>query len=65
MLSQKDQEVAMQLAQFVAESGRVKSNGGKFNPHSMEVEVSFEAGERGYDSKTAQEMGKHAAKNSR
>lgn len=65
MLSQKNQEVAMQLAQVVAENGRVKSKGGKFNPASMEEEVSFEASERGFESKTAQEMGKFAAKNSR
>lgn len=65
MLSQKNQEVAMQLAKFVAENGRVQSKGGKFNPHSMEEEVIFEASERGFESKTAQEMGKFAAKNSR
>lgn len=65
MLSQKNQQVAMEIAQFVAENGRVESKGGKFNSHSMEVEVSFEASERGFDSKTAEEMGKFAAKNSK
>ena len=65
MLSQKNQEVAMQLAQFVSENGRVQAKGGKFNPASMEEEVSLEASERGFESKTAQEMGKFAAKNSR
>lgn len=65
MLSQKNQQVAMEIAQFVAENGRVESRGGKFNPASMEVEVSFEASERGFDSKTAEAMGKFAAKNSK
>ena len=65
MLTQKQQEEATKLAQFVAENGRVQAKGGKFNPASMEEEVSFEASERGFESKTAQEMGKFAAKNSR
>lgn len=65
MLSQQNKEVAMQLAQFVAENGRVLTSGGKFVKESMRVEVSFEASERGYDSKTAEAMGKHAARNSK
>lgn len=64
MLSQKNQEVAMQLAQFVAENGRVESKGGKFNPASMEESASRPANEASR-SETAQEMGKFAAKNSR
>ena len=65
MLSQKNQQVAMEIAQFVSENGRVESKGGKFNPASMANEVSFEASGRGFDSKTAEEMGKFAAKSSR
>ena len=64
MLSQNQQNEAMRIARFVAENGRVRSKGGKFVKASMEAEVSFEAGERGHDARTAQEMGRYAARNS-
>ena len=62
MLSQQLKDEAVKLAQFVVENGRVESKGGKFIPASMEEEVSFEASERGYDARTAQQMGRFAAK---
>lgn len=65
MLSQNQQNEAMSIARFVAENGRVASKGGKFVKSSMEAEVSFEASERGHDSRTAQEMGRYAARNSK
>ena len=65
MLSHHLQQVAMEIAQFVAENGRVESKGGKFVKESMRVEVSFEASERGFDSKTAEACGRHAARNSK
>ena len=64
MMSQKQQNEALQIAQFVLENGRVEANAGKINPASMESEVEFEAAERGHDSNTAAEMGKYAASNS-
>ncbi len=65
MLSQNQQNEALKLAKFVVENGRVESKGGKFNPASMEEEVGFEASERGHDARTAQEMGRYAARNSK
>jgi hypothetical protein len=63
VLSQKEQEAATQIARDVVENGRVETNGDALNIESLRVEVSFEAGERGYDAATAEEMAQYAATN--
>lgn len=62
-LSQIEQNAALQIAQDVTDDGRViQTQRGTPNKESLRVEVSFEAGERGFDAATAEEMGKYAAK---
>jgi predicted transcriptional regulator len=62
-LTQDEQEQAAQIARFVIESGRVVATDGNIEPASLEVEVSFEASERGIDSATAAAMGEYIAQN--
>lgn len=62
-LSNSEKTNAMQIAQDVIENGRVlMTQRGTFNKESLKVEVSFEAGERGYDSATAEAMARFAVK---
>ncbi len=62
-LSDSEMTNAMQIAQDVIEAGRVlTTQRGTFNKESLRVEVSFEAGNRGYDAATAEAMAKFAVK---
>ena len=63
-LSLNDQLAAMAILQECVDNGRIESDDdGNLNPASVQVEVSFEAGEQGYDSETAEAMGDYAAEN--
>lgn len=55
-LSQNEQNEALDIARFVIENGRVESGDGGFIDESLRTEVSYEAGERGYDDETAEAM---------
>lgn len=58
-MSQKVQEQASILTLFVVENGRVQADGkGGLNLHSLEVEVEFEARQRG--ASNSSEIGKAA-----
>lgn len=59
-LTQTEQSVALNIARYVIENGRVESGDGGINDESLRVEVSFEAGERGYDDETAEAMATYA-----
>jgi hypothetical protein len=64
-LNMSEQSKAMEILQDCVDNGRIESDdNGNLNPASVQVEVSFEAGEQGYDSETAEAMGDYAAANS-
>jgi hypothetical protein len=64
-LSMNEQLEAMAILSDCVDNGRVEADeSGKLNPASVQVEVSFQAGEQGYDSDTAEAMGDYAAQSS-
>lgn len=64
-LSLNEQLAAMGILQDCMDNGRIECyDNGDPNPASVQVEVSFEASEQGYDDETAAAMGDYAADNS-
>lgn len=63
-LSQNEKLDAMAILQDCIDNGRIESfSDGDLNRDSVQVEVSFEASEQGYDDETAEAMGDYAAEN--
>jgi hypothetical protein len=63
-LTPTEQNTALAILQDCIDNGRIDSfDDGVLNPSSVQVEVSFEAGEQGYDDETAEAMGDYASEN--